>query len=342
MAGHSARLLLLGPTLACSLVSPATAQAEATSWLAWSPPPECPTALDIERRVTQWLGGALPSDADLSVRTALAWNGERWEVTVEIAFEGESGQREVAVRDCQEAADFVAITVALAVDPSLAEKVNPSAPGAPATEPGTSHAAAEPPDEPPEPAPLPAPPPAATGVPSSAANERSPFRPYASASAEAATGVLPEPALGLGIAVGGDVGRLSLSLGTRWFPATSTHPEQAVAPIEFSLLGARLRGAYLFFGPEARVGPSVAVDAGAIQAKQLRSGDERVVEPWISLGAGALGLVALGTYVSVFGEFEAEVPLTRPTFVLNDESVVHQVGLGARAALGLRFSFLGQ
>ena len=344
--GSFRRLRLLGATFALGMSLSASAGAQPAPWLDWSPPPECPSAADIERRVAEWLGGPFPTDADIAVRTALTWNGALWEVAVEISFGDQSGTRQVAVRDCQEAADFVAVAVALAVDPSLAAQTETQTPDAVESKPelDASREAKVEPVRPVEQASgSNAAKPSATLVrPSAAPDSALPFRPHVSVAAEGAAGVLPEPALGIDAAVGGDIGRLSLSLGARWLPPASTAPERAAAPIEFSLLGGRVDAAYLFFGPEARVGPSVAVDAGAIQAQQLRAGGDRVVEPWVSLAAGVLGLAALGAHVSVFGEVEVEVPLTRPTFVLSDESVVHRVGVGARAALGLRFSFFDQ
>lgn len=332
--------------LALGVLWCAPTSAEPTqSWLDWHAPPECPTAGDIERRVSEWLGGPVPTETEMAVRTALVWNGERWEVTVEISFGAQKGTRQVGVRDCQEAADFVAVAVALALDPSLADGSEIAVPGASQDgpkrgstpdEPERASASPAAPSEGHAGTPQRAPPPRSR---SAATDGTPPFRPHVSVSAEAAVGTLPDPALGLDIAAGGDVGRLSLSLGARWLPPNTTAPTQAAAPIDFSLFGARAHGAYLLLGPEARVGPSLAVDAGAIRAKQLRSDAGTVVEPWVSLGIGGLGLVRLVEYVSIFGEFELEFPLTRPNFVLSDGSVVHQVDLGVRAALGLRFFF---
>ncbi|HEU5075071.1 MAG TPA: hypothetical protein VFU02_12865 [Polyangiaceae bacterium] len=339
------RSTLRGTTLALAMFLSRPADAEPTAWLDWSPPPECPSAADIERRVVEWLGGPFPTGTDIVVRTELAWNGARWEVTVEVAFGDQSGTRRISVRDCQEAADFVAVAVALAVDPSVAEKVDPRRPDAadaePARESAVSDSASRAAPEA-QPASERAEEPHATrAVPRAAVPARSPVRPHLSVSAEGATGVLPGPALGLGVAAGGDIGRLVVSLGGHWLPPASTTPEQALAPIDFSLLSGSLRAAYLFLGPKARVGPSVGLEAGAIQAKQLHSENPRVIEPWVALASGMLGLVQLTKYLSVFGELALEFPMTRPTFVLSDASVVHRVGVGGRAALGLRFSLLG-
>jgi len=44
-------------------------------------------------------------------------------------------------------------------------------------------------------------------------------------------------------------------------------------------------------------------------------------------------------WVSVMGQVEFEVPLTQPSFILDNGTLVHEVGLGGRAALGLKIYF---
>lgn len=345
-APNLARRLRFWPILAVlSLARPARAQSP--PWLDWKPPPECPSAIDIERRVSGWLGGELPPDTDLRVKGALDWTGAAWEVSVEITLEGRSGTRRVAVSNCYDAAEFVAVAVVLAIDPSLASSVQLS-------EDEESESAEETPDRaPPERpstmdlSPAPSSPPTRTEpVATRGAADGPTLRPEVSAAAAGATGVLPEPALGVELAAGVDIGALSLSAGGGWFPSTSTTVEQAVAPIDFSLVSGRMSVAYLLFGNRtgyrAELGPSLSLAAGALRAKQRADASRTVVEPWFSLRVGAVALVELVDGVSLFGELGLEVPLARPTFVLDDGTQIYQVGVGIRAALGLRFFFVGR
>src|SRR5690606_1193802 len=207
------KLQLLWRALMLAMFWSVSASADPT-WLDWQAPPECPMASDIERRVSQWLGGPVPNDSDMAVRTALIWNGERWDVTVEIAFGDERGTRQVGVQDCQEAADFVAVAVALALDPSLAGEMNQ---GAPEPAPEASER-----DSTPEALATPSAVPARSPTPRArsertqpprgvASNAQRPFRPHASITAEGGEGVLPDPALGLSPSVVAAFGRLAIN-----------------------------------------------------------------------------------------------------------------------------------
>ena len=103
-------------------------RASGPSWLEWSAPPGCPQSTDIERRVNEWVGGSLPEDGDLSVRTTLSRSAKQWDVGVVISREGQTAERRVSVSSCAAAADFVAIAVALAVDPGLAARLESDTP----------------------------------------------------------------------------------------------------------------------------------------------------------------------------------------------------------------------
>ena len=94
--------------------------------------------------------------------------------------------------------------------------------------------------------------------------------------------------------------------------------------------------------PMQQAGPLLSADGGAIRARQNLPDSGLVIEPWVSLGAGALGTVGLYPNLSLLGLIELDVPLTQPSFVLTDGSEVHTVSVGARAALGLRFFLPGR
>src|SRR5690606_36197462 len=113
---------LFARLLGLPLIWPQIADAQEPGWLSWTAPPECPSAHDIEQRVGAWLGGAPSRASDLTVETALRWTEQKWEVTVDITLAGHSGTRRILVDTCQDAADFVAVAVVLAVDPARAER----------------------------------------------------------------------------------------------------------------------------------------------------------------------------------------------------------------------------
>jgi len=299
------------------------------------------------------LGGAPSRASDLTVETALRWTEQKWEVTVDITLAGHSGTRRILVDTCQDAADFVAVAVVLAVDPARAERWSSDEPvEAPEPQPTRAadldlderdgaHAGDESTTMIAEPWQAGADPPSRfdSGAGSGSAWA---LRPHLSGALELATGVLPEPRLGPSVALGVRLERWSLGLAGRWFPPASTSPDHAEAPIDFSLIDARLLASYLVLGSQAKLGPIASLTGGSIRAKQRIESAQVIREPWVAFGAGAMGAFAFHPDMSVFGEIEVAMPLTQPSFVLDDGSHVHRVGYGLRAALGLRVFFMRQ
>jgi hypothetical protein len=304
------------------------------SWLAWSAPPECPTAADIELRAAELYGAALPAHRHLAVTTKLDWTGTQWAVFVDVELDGQRGDRQVAVNSCAEASDFVAVAVVLAIDPTSSRRLVPSD-GSRESRTADAQRSVEP---------KPTPPSVPSQVDDAKAHaERSApaglrWKPHVSLLADGAVGVLPGAHLGGALWIGTDVGRLAISLVGAFYPATPTTPDNARAPIDFALLEGRANLTYWFLGPALRIGPSVSLHGGVIESDQAGSSASAVREPWLSVGLGPQVLVRVGGPVSFFAEGELNVPLLMPTFVLDDGSEVHRPGVGARLALGGRIS----
>jgi hypothetical protein len=312
----------------------ATAKAEnEPSWLTWSAPPECPTASDIGRRVTELYGGALPRNRHLAVATRLSWTGAQWFIAVDVTLDEQRGERRVTVDSCAQAADFVAVAVVLALDPTSSSRPVPA-----------GDRASERPQHDPEPKPGPErSQPAArarTGdtEPHRQRSAATKMRPHVSLVMDGALGELPGPHLGGALWLGLDVGRVGVSLVGAWYPAAATTPDRALAPIDFSLLEGRASLTYWLLGPAVRVGPSLSFHAGVIESDQIGSGSSPVREPWLAVGIGPQCVVAVAGPVSLFAEAELNLPILMPTFVLDDGSEVHRPGIGGRLALGGRIS----
>jgi hypothetical protein len=328
----------------------ADAQAGGPAWLEWSAPPECPAGEEIEQRVSEWVGAALPAEGELFVRTTLARSGERWDVGVVVSRDGQTAERRVLVSSCAAAADLVAIVVALAVDPGFAERLENDAPAelpsagsqretsaaSPVAEDSASSAGSVPGRS------------RARGGPSGESEpdavrpsprfrdgaRRVPWKVQLTLWGEDAWGALPSPTAGLGVGVGAVHGRWSVELGGRWLAPVTKSPERAVAPIEFSLVGARGTVGYRLLGPRVQLGPLASVEGGAVRARQQVATNDWIHEPWWALGIGAGAFVELSDRIGLTGQLELTVPATRPTFVLSDGSEVYQVGPGGRGLLG--------
>jgi hypothetical protein len=324
----------------------AVAAPSRASWLQWDAPPECPKSDDIRKQIEAWLEGPIPTDTGLAVQTKLSWSGSRWEVRVRVAFDGHAGQRSVAVADCSDAADFVAVAVVLALDPSLAVKL----PGT--EEPAVGEASASVPDSDHDSFPResdlgaeqgrrlsPAALPSARDRPPLPAPARATAF-FGGAAGEVLIGVLPETQLGFSLGAGGRIGAWSVGLDGHWLPASGATPENAAAPIDFQLVMARAGGAYSWtLGRRLRLGPLLSVEGGAILSRQRGPTPSRRTAPWLAVASGAGALFALSSRLHLLGEVDLVAPLTRPRFVLNDGSAVHEVGLSARFSLGARLFF---
>lgn len=323
--------------MALALVS-TSARAQSQNWLDWRAPPECPPASVVEARVSEWLGGSLKEPDQLAVQADLSWNQPSWQVTVDITYQGHHGRRQVIVNSCQDAADFVAVAVVLTVDPALAQQIpeasaatlenasgdpemRASEPAAPTPEPSSSDAPEEP-----------------KGTAVAAPSKRAPrVRGHVTLEAEGAYGPLPGLRPGVALGMGIEVERHVLMLSARFLPGMNVEPSQAVAPISFGLLAGRLSWAYLFLRGNVSAGPLLSLSAGAIRTKQ--EPNDAQSQFWGAGGLGGTALYQIRPWVKLVAELELEIPWTRPTFILSDGSTIHQVSLGGRGALGVRFFF---
>lgn len=301
--------------------------ARAESWLTWPSRDECPTAQDIERRVQELLRGSVPAEG-LHVAAQAEPVADGWDVRVDVTLKAHAGQRRVTVSSCEQAADFVAVAVVLAIDPGFESEpaAQPLAPPEPTVLPASSRVRAAPPE----------------ATPAARSTSRRVLRPFAQAAGEASWQPLPAVAWGADLALGATFDRLLLSVGTRWLPLRTVIPRQAVAPIEFSLISARVAGSYAWRWSTFSLGPVLAVDGGGVFTRERGSNASDTEQLWFALGAGAMATFDLAQVVSLYGEVEAVVPLTQPLFVLDDGTHVHDVGVGGRVAAGVRFFFSAQ
>lgn len=318
-------------------VSGPSPAADGPTWLSWSAPPECPPPSAVETRVAEWLGRAFTADEAPRVIAELRWDGDSWQVQVSLDYQDHHGQRNVAVASCQDAADFIAVAVVLTVDPNLAGRF----PDAQAREAGARAEEDRAPSEPVENQQE-----GASPEPRSPdhVDERKPIqraridvRGHVTLEVEGSYGPLPGLRPGAALGTGLDVGRQVWVLSARWLPAMDVEPARATAPISFALIGGRLAWSYLVLRGGFSLGPLVSASLGAIVTRQGER--ERKVEFWGAAGVGATALARLAPWVQLVGELEFEVPFTRPSFVLSDGSLVHEVTLGGRGALGVRFFF---
>jgi hypothetical protein len=326
-------------------------RADEPAWLTWQAPPECPTEDHIAATLEGWLGRPFGAE-EAQVTASVTANAAGWNVNVLVAQRELRGERTMRTRTCIEAADFVALSVALAVDPALEGSLPAAAasneeeqPSAPTFEErsnenvnGTSRSA---------PAPAPTEPAAATTTNARRApkaSQRDQATPlnvtwHVQAGASLDTSTFPSARLGGAAEVGVDIERVSVSGGATWLPPVTEPVPNAQSDVAFSRLTGRLRiGHVSTLGPW-QVSPFVEGQLGQLVAEAVEA-NYWSSELWASVGAGAQASWPARSRLQLVGALEALFPLTRSTFKLSGGTEVHEVpAVTLGADLGLRVNF---
>src|SRR6478735_5037351 len=300
-------------------------------WLRWTPPPECPGQDFVLERVQSWFGGRMPATRDLDARGEVNCAGTHWEVTVALRVDDTKGERRVRVATCADAAEFLAVTIVLAVDPSRA-------PDLPTV---VAEAEVPPEEEPPVPpverkqAPVP-PGQANTALPERAPEPQRSW--FLGVAAEGAAGPLPSFQVGPLIEAGLERGPAVLGVGVHFLPSVAQLPSGAVAEISYGLAAGRLNACVLApLGP-FDLGPCADLDVGALWTNQGPPGDVAQLVPWVDLQIGAMARL-FGPQASLVLGSRLSVPLTQPRFVVSSGALAHQPTVGVVLDLGVQFFF---
>lgn len=284
-------------------------------------------------RVRGWLGGRLPEQTDLRASGQVHWTGEQWEISVALRLGEATGERRVRVATCADAAEFLAVAIVLAVDPSrgaelpTVEEATVSTPEVP-VDAQVEQPASTSPSEPAEPGP---------------SADTAPRRPggrswFLAAGIEGVAGPLPSFQVGPLIEAGPQRGRLSLSIGAHLLPTVTQLPAEAVAPISYGLAAGRLGVCYLpRLGP-LELGPCGQLDVGALWTNQPPPGDISELTPWVEVQLGAMARF-FGPVASLALGGRLSIPLTQPRFVVSSGELAHQPTLGAVVDARVQFFF---
>ncbi len=346
--GHSYWNLLRLTTAFATFSGTALAASSGGSapWLRYEPPPECPGESAVAARVAQWLNNA-PVPADLAVKAEIAWVDDAWDVHVRVEQTGNAGEREVRVPSCADGADFVALTVVLAIDPSLVEGQHRDARAEP--EP-VSEEAVEYPTETAGPFIKPDGS-TAEDDPSRAAEPALPIerteRPHSPPPALFAggngliqTGNLPGVHAGLGGGLGLAGKHLQASVLGSWIPGRSQGFEMAPYPLRFSQWGVVVRGCYLFRPHGIAFGPCAEVEFARVRVVELDpAGDEAVGKSFFMGGIGAKAEGSLNDRLVPYASVRAALPLDRTAFRVENGPTLHEFAYSVQAEVGLQFFF---
>jgi hypothetical protein len=311
-------------------------------WLTYEAPPECPQADYIEQKVLDWLKGPIPVASELSAKGEVRWVGGKWEVTVDLESRGARGLRKIAVDQCLEAADFVAVTVVLAVDPSFVietdapeledeSSLSPKTP-APSSELGSDPAQQQ--EEEPQPQ--------RTSSRQKTERRIGDHLLSVESTLTGTSGIFPRFAWGLGGRMGFQTGIWEFMGGLAALPSVAIEQAGATSAVDYSLVAGLLGVCTRFSGKLLYGGPCVGGWLGQLSTSSLNldSSVRQTEQLWASLQAGVRGGLHLGSFVDVFTGVHFSLPLTQPSLLLDDQSTeIHRPGPGALVELGLRFAW---
>jgi hypothetical protein len=313
--------------------------------LDWSSPGGCPNGAEIAERIEALLGAPI---ADVKAEPIVA-RGKvtelgplRYELELETRQRDQRFVRSMQAPSCAELGDAGALVLALAIDPTLAER-RARAQTSPGTEalPSDLPPPAQPaPAEPAEPAPAePAPP--APARPRGAVttldspdpqDEVVPAAPLvvrwsARLGLVLDAGTVANSAYGFGARIGAPFGSFRAELGLVWLPPTATviatDPERGGS---IDLLAADLVGCYVPLRGGFEIAACGIVELGRIHG----AGFGTVVESedsalWVAVGPGALFRLRAAESLLVTASTELLFALERNEFTLENVGTVHQV-----------------
>lgn len=291
--------------------------------LAWTAPPGCPSSAEVRAATLRGVeardasGGVLEAEARVERRE----DGVGWRVRLRTRQGASTGERAIEAATCGALADATAVILALALAPPGAGAMSASptlAPEAPASEPERAR----------------------RGTGARSAGERL-LALGASAAGDAST--LPAATLGGSLTLAWTPGRFRVELDARRWASRSASVPSSIAGARFSMTSVGGRGCWTALTSGlVDVAPCAGADAHLVTASgygadaNFAAGAE-----WAAIAGGALARLSLTSWLALRARAEAFVPLARPTFVVENDGLVHRPPtLGAAASLGAELLFL--
>lgn len=302
--------------------------------LDWSAPPECPQWREALSRIETLLGARVDEvrHAALSVRASVTKAGERYTVSLETLHAENRFERSLEAKTCSEVTDAGALVIALAIDPTLAERRKPDAPPAPPPVATPCPAAPEPP-------PCPKLQPATRIVEREVIVEREILGNSWSAEAFAHldVGTLPEVGFGPRVGVVGSIKWWQAGLLVTWLAPRRGYVEGRQEGGDVSLLAAQLRSCVAPWRQNFTGRVCGGLEVGMLRAQGV--GTTRTVSaasPWVAPTAEILGGYSFSDELAAELSAGAVIPLERPEFTVQNIGPVHQakrlvlrLGIGA-------------
>lgn len=313
---------------------------ESVDWLEWTAAPECPTKSDIEAKVAGWLGDPFVPEHALDVAARATFQDGRWEVVVALTYNEKGGSRRVAVNTCSEAADFVAVSVALAIEPSFSPPDRDSVVGDATTdasapeetegeEPNGSDPTSETTGSP------------AEGAPPASSRTRS-LRGEIGAATLLSAPPFPRARWGFHVWGGLSARGWLAQIGFAGLPPFEYQSDAALHPVRFSLWYTQLHACRDFLPGAVGLALCAGAQLGSIQGRERTPGAGLGGSSlWTAASLGGQLRVPLGRVSWFYLAPDFLIPVNSPTFVLSGENepILYVPGPGLHAAAGFLVSY---
>jgi hypothetical protein len=291
--------------------------------LTWTAPAGCPSSDDVRRAVLQSGGAEAASgpmlEADAQVEQRATASGNTWTVHLRTRRGSTTGEREIEAATCNGAAEATAIVLALAF-------VTP---------------AATPPEETPASVRVPDAPPKANSTRRVIPDDAHAIALGASLTGDAST--LPALALGGEVSLAWTPDRLRVELDARRFAPQSRGVAGFESGARFTMTSVGGRGCWAALRTSTLdLAPCVGADARLLSAPGYGADTSYAASAaWAAVAGGALGRLSVASWLALRTRIEAEAPLSRPTFVVENEGFVHKpASVGLAASFGVELLFL--
>lgn len=311
-------LLVLGWQL---VAGPARAADEPLR-LTWSAPAGCPSADEVRAATMRETGARQANDgeileAEAQVEPTEESNAASWRVRLRTRRGTATGEREIEAATCSGVADATAVVLALALVPPVSAEEEPAAPPpAPVDR-----------DRPPAP---------------NASREPHAFAVGASIAGDVST--LPTATAGGSLTLAwAPLQRVRVELDARRWASQSQTLSTSDSGARFSMTSVGGRGCWVALrsGP-LDIAPCAGADVHLVAASGYGAdANFAATAEWTAVTGGGLGRFALASWLALRARAEAFAPLTRPTFVVQNEGPVHRPPVvGAAASFGVEVLFL--
>lgn len=315
--------LLASSVVAVSLLATREASAEDSLRLTWTAPAGCPSVDDVRAATLREVdaraanGGVLEVDAHVEQRETSSW-AVRLRTRRGVA----TGEREIEAETCDGVAQATAVVLALALVPPAPEpEPDPDAAAAPST---------------------PAPVDRDAGASAFARTDEAHALAFG-ASLAAVSSTLPAAALGGSVTLAWTPGRVRIELDARRWASQSESVSTSAAGARFSMTSLGGRGCWAALRAHTfDLSPCAGADVHLVSAPGHGADVNHAASgAWTAVGAGALGRLHVTSWLALRARAEAVVPLSRPTFVVENEGFIHRPSiLGAAASFGIEALFL--